>query len=535
DPSFQLTFLSVFAIIAAAWPLTQKLKAVGGWRPTRAEPYPPTAPPAVLAAAQILFWSERAWRAEMKNSTYSYRLIKHPWAARLERCKLQIIARHAFVAVLVSASVQIALLPFLIVYFHRFSCASLLLNVWVGVLMAGLSLLTVVAVALATMGDSWAAPLVKLAEYSNWLLTHSVDPFVDWGIASWRVPEYSGVASALYLVYYAPLIVLLVLLAKWNPLRAPEANGARAKSDAQRWMGATFAQFFLILVLLAHPWSARLPTGRLEINFLDVGQGDAALVVLPDGSTLLVDGGGRANHQKMTEGDEESFEADRRRVGEAVVAEYLWARGLDQVDYLLATHGDADHIQGLADVARLFRVRTAFVARTPPRNFEYQRFAASLDDARVPRSVIGAGDRLRFGDVTIDVLWPPPGAEPNAEWGNDESIVLRINYGARCFLLTGDVERKAEAQLVGADLRCDVVKVAHHGSKTSSTPEFVRAGRPSVAVISVGRVSPFNHPSPEVVARWRDGGARVYTTGEMGTITISTDGRDLQMSTFVQP
>src|SRR5439155_13517447 len=149
----------------------------------------------------------------------------------------------------------------------------------------------------------------------------------------------------------------------------------------------------------------------------DVGQGDCALLTLPDGTTLLIDGGGRPNidwdQNKELTGDE-PFERDTRGVGEKVVSEFLWARGLDRVDYILPTHADADHIDGLNDIARNFKVRGAFVARTPIDDPEYGRFYETLKRAGVAIERIGAGDVLRFKDVWIDVLWPPPTNDANA-------------------------------------------------------------------------------------------------------------------------
>ena len=119
----------------------------------------------------------------------------------------------------------------------------------------------------------------------------------------------------------------------------------------------------------------------------------------------------------------------------------------------------------------------------------------------------------------------------------DDSVVLRLRYGRRTFLLTGDIESRTEGALVsgGDDLRSDALKVAHHGSRTSSTDAFVAATRPAAAVVSVGRDSPYGHPHAEVLARWREAGAQVLTTGERGMITVSTDGEDLRVETFVQP
>ncbi|MEJ7616976.1 MAG: MBL fold metallo-hydrolase [Pyrinomonadaceae bacterium] len=250
----------------------------------------------------------------------------------------------------------------------------------------------------------------------------------------------------------------------------------------------------------------------LEVSFLDVGQGDAAFVVLPDGTTILIDGGGRPGFTTRGEqvDDEEMFEPDRRSIGEAVVSEYLWWRGLDHIDYVLATHADADHIQGLTDVVRNFRVRSAFVARAPADNREYRRFAEALEGRGVPVEVIGAGDTLRAASVEISVLWPRLTTDGALASGNNDSLVLMLQYERRRVLFTGDVEAAAERQLLAqnADVQCDVAKVAHHGSRTSSVADFVERAHASWAIISVGQRSPFRHPAPEVVERWREQGAR---------------------------
>jgi competence protein ComEC len=274
------------------------------------------------------------------------------------------------------------------------------------------------------------------------------------------------------------------------------------------------------------------------VDFLDVGQGDSALVTFPDNSTLLIDGGGRPGPFKNSaaENDAEAFEREARSIGESVVSEYLWWRGLDHVDYLLATHADADHIDGLNDVAQNFKVRAALVARTPDTDAEYSRFASTLARRGVPTRLIGAGDVLEFGQVKLRVLWPAPLADSNASSTNNDSIVLHLEYGECAVLLTGDIEKAGEEQMlsVGADLRADVIKVAHHGSKTSSIQSLIEAVRPRHAIISVGQASIFGHPNPEVVERWQNSGAQVMKTGDSGTITVVTNGKDLTVETFVK-
>jgi competence protein ComEC len=552
DPSFQLTFLSVAAIVGLALPLLSALKDVGEWRPTRATPYPPACPCRFRTLAESLYWRERRWRGELERSTHDYRLFKTPWAARLERLRVQGLLRHAFTAVIVSLVVQLTLTPLLVLYFHRLSLASPLLNIFVGALMVVLAASALAALALAQVSATLAAPLARVAETAAALMSHGVDPFARAHVASLRLPEYTGIPSAVYALYFVPLVLLAAALLRWRPLASPPRRAKDDESDA--FMHAAFSHALLkpaslklaslalglmLFVIVAHPLSAGLPDGRLRVDFLDVGQGDSALVTMPDGSTLLVDGGGRPDlHRRGGEDeDAEEFEPDARGIGEAVVSEYLRHRGLARVDYVLATHADADHIDGLNAVLRAFKVEGALVARAPSGDAEFLRFADTARASGVPVYLVGRGDRLRFGAVTLEVLWPPVAeGDADAPSANNDSIVLRLRFGRRTLLLTGDAEGAAEASLVSAgdDLACDVLKVGHHGSRTSSTQAFVNATRPALAVVSVGRDSPYGHPSGEVLARWRDAGALVLTTGERGTITVTTDGEDLKAETFVR-
>jgi competence protein ComEC len=549
DPSFQLTFLSVAAIVALALPLLSTLKDVGEWRPTRATPYPPACPRWFQTLAEVLYWRERRWRAEMSRATHDYRLFKSPSAARLERWRVQWLLRQVFAAVLISLVVQVSLVPLLVLHFHRLSLASLVLNIFVGALMVVLAAAGLAAMALAQVSASLAAPLVRVAELSAALMSHSVDPFARAHVASMRLPECTGWPAAVYALYFVPLLLLASALLRWRPLalppRASETEGDADETGAfvptllkpASLKLASLALALMLFVVVSHPLSAGLPDGRLRVDFLDVGQGDSALVTMPDGSTLLIDGGGRPDFRRRVDDEEaEEFERDTRGIGESVVSEYLWRRGLSRVDYVLATHADADHIDGLNAILRSFKVEGALVARAPSDDTEFLRFADAARDAGVPVYLVGRGDRLRFGAVTLEVLWPPLAeGDGDAPSANNDSIVLRIRFGRRTLLLTGDAEAPAEASLVAAgdDLACDVLKVAHHGSRTSSTQAFVNATRPALAVVSVGQDSPHGHPHAEVMQRLRDAGALVITTGERGTVTVTTDGEDLRASTFV--
>lgn len=509
DPSLQLTFLSVLAIVAIAWPLLLKLSAIGAWYPSSESPYAPNCSRSLRTFCEVLFWSEKRWQREMARSSHRYRLFKTPVAAWLERYWIQRCLRYVFGAVVVSVAVQIVLLPQMVLYFHRLSLSSLVLNIVVSALLALLAMGALVALIVAQVSPWMGMPLVKLAEAINWLMAHSVDPFAHLGVASIRLPEYAGAFWWVYVVYYLPLLWCVMALNRWDPL---------ARSTVSRRRLPMLAQMILIGFVILHPFSARRVEGRLQVDFLDVGQGDSALVTMPDGTTLLVDGGGKPQFRS---------DSETRSIGDAVVSEYLWQRGLDRVDYVLATHADADHIDGLNDVVRNFTVNAALVGRTPANDPEFKKFSESMANRNL--QVIHAGDVIRFGEVEIKVLWPTPGIESN----NDDSVVLKLSFRERSILLTGDIEKKTEHQLLTSDLQADVVKVAHHGSKTSSTEAFIAATNPRLAIISVGQDSMFGHPHAEVVERWKNKGAEVLTTGKCGTITVTTDGVDLQLKKFI--
>src|SRR5215213_6027841 len=515
DPSFQLTFLSVLAILVIAWPILSTLKALGEWYPTRSNPYPPVCSRALKAFCEILFWREQEWAQELDRSPHDYRLFKQPLTSWLERYHVQPILRYTFGAVVVSASVQLMLLPLMIVYFHRLSLASLVLNIVVSVLLAALVAIAFLALLIVQVSVAMAVPLFKLADAINWLMMHSVDPFSDFGWAGFRLPEYSGPAALSYGLYYLPMLVLVVALSHWQPLTLSKQR----RCKLHRYVPSLVCAHLILLVLIIlHPLSRGRAGATLRVDFLDVGQGDSALVTMPDGTTLLVDAGGNTTESA-------------RRIGETVVSEYLWWRGLSEIDYVLATHADADHIDGLNDVLKNFTVRSALIAGRPADDPEFAKFSQTLSQTTTPTEKIEAGDVIHFGDVTVSVLWPSATGEKST---NNDSIVLRIQFGERSILLTGDIEQPAERALLTSQqqLRADVIKVPHHGSKTSSTESFVVAIKPQLAIISVGRNSRFGHPHKEVVERWQSNGATVLTTGNSGTITVTTDGHDLSLKEF---
>lgn len=260
---------------------------------------------------------------------------------------------------------------------------------------------------------------------------------------------------------------------------------------------------FVVLVLLAARERALLPDGRMHVTFLDVGQGDAELITFRDGSRMLIDGGP----------DWAALEALGKRLP-------FFDRGIDVV---VLSHPNTDHMVSLPEVLRRYRVRTLVTAGTTFDSGLYRAILSGAALRQVHHTVLRAGDSLRIDDAALTVLWPPiirpQGMDKDV---NNDSLVLRLEERGKRVLFTGDLESIVERTLVaaGVDLRADILKVGHHGSATSSSYEFLRAVRPSTAIISVGRENPYRHPHPGVMERLRSLGIEFRRTDTDGTIDI---------------
>jgi competence protein ComEC len=528
SPSFQLTFVSVAAVFALVVPLMKTLREIGSWTPSTRQPFPANVSRPLITVCEWLYWNPAEWNDAKRANIWTGTLQKEASAARVIGTIGQRLLIHTFEALTASAILQVALLPLSVVYFHRVSYAAIVNNLWAGVIIGIESFLTILGLVFTAVSETAASGFFGLAEICNRLLflTSSLEQL---GRLSFRVPEYAGPGRVVYVAIVFALAGLAFALHRWNPFDLRRTTGGSRKAVA-----ALFAVLAVSVgMAVVHPLSEPRADGVLRVDFLDVGQGDSALVTFPDGTTMLVDAGGTPEFRDEIN-ESEKFEPDRRGIGETVVSEYLWTRGYANIDYVAATHEDADHIGGMEDIIKNFAVGTAIVG-SAERTRAAVEFGQELANRRVPVVRVRAGDRFEVGEVSIEVLNPRDEDIRARGSANNSSIVLRLQYRDRSLLLTGDIEQDVERRLAAMPekIRADVVKVAHHGSKTSSTPGFVDAVRPSLAVISVGRRSQYGHPHTGVLENWRAVGANILTTGERGTVTVTTDGRDMTMSTYL--
>lgn len=487
EPSFQLSFLSVLTLGALAIPLLEETTSL--WNqalrnlPERGidSHLPPRA-------------GERRLELRLLVATFAPVFgLKPAYCERMiEGIGLGIT--FSLDLILTSAVVLLGLCLPSVLYFHRLTFSSLTANLPVVVL---LTLAVPIGFAALAFG-AWLMPLLKL------LLNTSRD-VVDWHL-TWdlggRLPD-----PPLWLVLSLPLCLLVT------------AFFARRRSP---WTFASLTTALaLFAVLLLHPSPPDLAAGRFEITSIDVGQGDGFFLATPSGHLALLDAGGLRSAKFDT--------------GENIVSPYLWSRRITHLHTLIASHGDFDHMAGLLSAHDNFHPAEIWVSCQVSGPL-WERFKQKAVSAATKLRYLGRGDRLKLGELDVDVLWPP--REEAIEKSNLTSLVLLVHHGAKRFLLTGDIDASVEARLledrqlaVPKLAAIDFLKVPHHGSKYSSSAEFLEALRPAIALASAGYENSFHHPHPTVVSRLAAVHTLLLRTDHLGRTSIYSDGKHLSVDT----
>ncbi len=248
---------------------------------------------------------------------------------------------------------------------------------------------------------------------------------------------------------------------------------------------------------------------NFEVHFIDVGQADSALIEC-DGETMMIDGGNVADSN--------------------VVAAYLKKEDVTELNYVVCSHAHEDHVGGLSGALSVTKADNIYAPKTETNTKAYKNFKKKAEEQNVEIKHPNVGDEIQLGSSTVEFLGP---VDENGKDLNSTSIVLKITYGNTSFLFTGDAESDEEEEILnsGADLKSTVLKVGHHGSRTSTSYPFLREVMPQYAVISVEKGNSYGHPNEETLSKLSDAGEEVYRTDESGDIVMTSDGNNISITT----
>lgn len=433
------------------------------------------------------------------------------------------IIRYVYLSVIVCIAATIGTLPLIMYYFNRVSCVTVIANLIAVPLLGTLTLaIAMLFILSAFFSQLIAGYFIKLASF---FVQTSVDLINKLAALSWSSFNTTKPNLIEIVIFY----LLIILIIQFVEERKKRNNQKEFSLNRFR-----FIKYSLIFTIIFFAADITYLTARdkfstdLKITVIDVGQGNSIYVQSPGSDNMLIDGGGYSDC---------SFD-----VGKSVVAPFLYHKRISHIDTVVLSHPHPDHLLGLIYIINNFHVRQIWKSGLPvdPEDFPEWEKTIKLNRQFVSLLSDKSPERI-FNGVKIKVLWPPNYSDKDIndlsyDEVNDSSLILKITLGKISFLIPGDISTNVEKRLIDSktDLRSDVLIIPHHGSNHSSSIEFIKAVACRYAIVSAGKANVFHHPHPSTLQRYKDAGVNILRTDRDGAITLTTDGNNLKIDTFIK-
>jgi competence protein ComEC len=423
---------------------------------------------------------------------------------------------NAVLLIIISITTSLATGPLVVHYFNQFSLAGIFSNMII-VPSAGL---VVVPMGLLSGILSLFLHYLPLPGFNQFIADRfitTVDFFSRLPFSEFH-PASPGI---LWLLVYTVFIMSMFILLRTRLLFLFKPLEFSSRVPQKPLLYGILSGTLLLVLLVTN----LLPRGKTELVVPDIGQGDCSLIQMKSGKNILIDGGGTYD--------------ERFDIGHRVLAPFLWNRNIHRLDLIVLSHPHPDHLNGLKYILKKFEVGEVWSHGYDRHLPGYEEFNGIIAERHIKHRLVSPDDApYQLGEATLSILHParsfrsPQKKAYAAE--NDRSLVIRMVLGQRSLLFTGDIGTGAEKSLLadGQEVKCDLLKIAHHGSKSSSSEPFVAAARPSAAIVMVGRENRYHHPSDDVLKRYGDIGATIYRTDRNGSIMMRIDDSEVRTTTW---
>jgi len=410
--------------------------------------------------------------------------------------------------ILLSVSAQILILPIMIYNFNTFSLTFMISNFFISFFIPLILCLGYISVFISFLNFPFIKIIIYIEEFLIFIVFKIAEicsnlPFSKIYIITPNI--------LCFFIYYFFILLIIYLFKRRKKLFFKIILLKNVKKIFFKY----FKKYFKILIIISLIIFINPINKNLEIYFVDVGQGDCTVIYTPSGKNIIIDGG---------EGNTDKYD-----YGEKVVLPYLLDRKIRKIDYMIISHADSDHIGGCFAILENLKVEKIILGLQSKESDQLKDLIKIAKEKKIEIKVVKSGDKLKIEkEVYIDILWPIEGEMVQENPLNNNSLVCKLIYKNFSMLFTGDIEKESEEKIVQFykntnKLNSNILKIAHHGSKTSSSPTFIEKVKPQIALIGVSKNNKFGHPNNGVIERLKSRNIKIYRTDKNGEIDIKVD------------